>query len=198
MATGSQVEVTGLNIFPIKSCKGCRVDKITLDRYGPKGDRRLMLVDGKGRFISQRRYSSLATVAPIWKDATHSILRVSAPTMESELVVAINREGTRVETTIWEDTVMTIDQGEEAAVWFSKFLGIPGNYIRLVAAAEDVPGYTRPLAAYYPDTLKHKLPPMEIGLGDCSQLSLISNESLDDLNIRLKEQSQGHTVPLNR
>ena len=45
-------------IFPIKSCKGCKVSEIVTDAYGVVGDRRFMLVDGRGRFISQMKYQN--------------------------------------------------------------------------------------------------------------------------------------------
>ena len=197
MAEGS-ITVTGLNIFPIKSCKGCIVTEITTDSYGVVGDRRFMLIDGTGRFISQRKYPKLSQVVVKWveNDIGVKVLNITAPNM-NELIVLPVYDGGRIETTVWSDTVMTVDQGQQASDWFSKYLEIGASFIRLVAAAESSPGYTRHVSNF-PPTLKGKLPPTSVHLGDAAPVSLISNESLGDLNERLNERVNGHQVTLNR
>ena len=187
--------VTGLNIFPIKSCKGCKVQEITLDRYGVHGDRRMMLVDANSRFISQRRYPQLATISPQW--ISEDILVVSAPGMSENLHHQLLKDGPTTETTIWNDTVYTIDQGVKASLWFSAALGVPD--IRLVySPAGERAEYTRPLSMYYPQSLREKLPLQEVDLADAAPVTIVSNESLDDLNVRMSEHSGGHTVTLDR
>lgn len=192
------ITVTGLNIFPIKSCKGCKVTEITTDSYGVVGDRRFMLIDGTGRFITQRKYPKLSMVIVEWRENKDDIkvLNINAPNM-NELTVVPLYNGERTETTIWRDTVMTIDQGQEASDWFSKYLEIGASFIRLVAAAEHAPGYSR-YVSNFPPTLKGRLPPTPVHLSDAGPVSLISNESLDDLNQKLNERVKGHQVPLNR
>ena len=187
-----EVKVTGLNTFPIKSCKGCRVDSIKIDSHGVAGDRRLMLTDGTGRFITQRKYPKLALVTATWVDEGTRLL-VTSPSMPRELRVELVYEGNGTETRIWEDTVVTIDQGEEAARWFSEYLGIGANTIRLVAAPK---GFNRHVAL--PPTLQGRLPPMKVALSDVGPISLLSQESVDDLNKRLQEQCPAHTVPITR
>ena len=199
MAETRSIVVTGLNIFPIKSCKACKVTEITFDSYGVVGDRRFMLVDGGGRFISQRKFSNLSLVEVKWTEddkTTNKTLKINAPGME-ELTVVPVYEGERTETTVWSDTVMTIDQGQEASEWFSRFLGLTVGFIRLVAAAEQSPGYVRRVSNF-PPSLRGKLPPTSVHLGDAGPVSIISNESLVDLNEKLKVRTEGHSVPLNR
>lgn len=196
---GVKIVVTGLNIFPIKSCKACKVNKIGFDSHGVVGDRRFMLIDGKNRFITQRKYPTLAMVEAVWvdcKDTGKKILKINAPRMK-ELVVVPIIDGPRIETTIWEDTVMTVDQGQEACEWFSSYLEIGSNIIRLAGMAEQAPGYTRTVS-HLPPGLQGRLPPTPVVLTDRGPASIISNESLADLNLRLKERTGDHTVPLNR
>ena len=122
-------------------------------------------------------------------------MHVSSNKMDTELVVSPVLDGPRKETTIWDDTVMTIDQGDPPAEWFSKLIGI--SYIRLVASAErTTPDFHRPVSNY-PPTLMGKIPPMEMTLTDDGPISLISHESLSDLNEKYKE-VEDHEVPLNR
>ncbi|MEM8562465.1 MAG: MOSC N-terminal beta barrel domain-containing protein, partial [Pseudomonadota bacterium] len=48
------MELRGIFIYPVKSCAGTSLEQVTLDRFGPAGDRRWLVVDERGRFISQR------------------------------------------------------------------------------------------------------------------------------------------------
>ena len=67
----------------------------------------------------------------------------------------------------------------------------------MVTSAEKTSGFHR-FVTNLPDSLKGRLPPMKIALADAGPVSMISNESLSDLNERLREQSGGHEVPLTQ
>lgn len=56
--------VGALFLYPVKSAAGLAVTSIELDGRGPVGDRRLMVVDPAGRFITQRECHRLATMRP--------------------------------------------------------------------------------------------------------------------------------------
>ena len=43
--------VSALFLYPIKSCRGIRVESLQLTRRGPSLDRLFMLVDGNNKFI---------------------------------------------------------------------------------------------------------------------------------------------------
>ena len=190
--------MTGLNIFPIKSCKACKTDVVQIDSYGIVGDRRFMLVDGTRRFISQRKRPVLATVLARYDQAEAGItvLHVSAPSMGRDLVVIPVSEGERVEVTVWDDSVMAIDQSEDAAQWFSELLGLGASYIRLVASAESSGGFHRQVSNI-PPSLQAKLPHFNVPFSDAAPVSIVSEESLADLNQRILAQT-GHEISLNR
>ena len=69
------MKVTNLFIYPIKSCGGISLNQAQIT---PKGltdyeqqkiyDRQFMLVDKKGKFITQRQYPQLATIQIEIKD----------------------------------------------------------------------------------------------------------------------------------
>ena len=202
--------VTALNIFPIKSCKAVRVHEIEIDSYGVVGDRRFMLVDGNGRFVSQRKFSKLATVsARFVQEGGKRLLHVSAPGIEKELKFEPKLEGERMDVSIWESEVRAVDQGDVPAQWFNNFIGHGSMFYRLVASAESPSsssssstspssqGNFHRLVENLPPGLKERLPPMQLALADAGPVSLISEESLADLNRRLKERV-GSEVPLNR
>ncbi|MFO7846911.1 MAG: MOSC domain-containing protein, partial [Balneolaceae bacterium] len=46
--------------YPIKSLGGIRLEEATLEERGLKYDRRWMLVDKKGKFLSQRKHPKMA------------------------------------------------------------------------------------------------------------------------------------------
>ena len=203
-----EIRVTKLNYFPIKSCHGLQVKEVTVDSYGVEGDRRFMLVDGKNRFVTQRKFSKLATVHPtfVLNERGEKMLRVHAPGMETELLFPPISVGERIEADIWNDQVMVIDQGEKPAEWFSKFIGHGGTYIRLVGTAESISttggatsgqlNFNR-LVKNLPLGFKEKLPAMQLALADSAPISMVSCESLADLNIRMRERGC-EAIPLKR
>ena len=136
-------------------------------------------------------------IEPKWSEEQgKTVLRVNAPGMQ-ELVVFPVFEGERQETTVWDDSVMTIDQGQEASDWFSRYLEIGASFIRLVVSAEQNPGYSR-YVSNFPPSLRGRLPPSLVHLGDAAPVCLISNKSLADLNQKLNERVPGHMVTLDR
>ena len=200
------IRVTRLNIFPIKSCHALSVEEIQLDSYGVVNDRRFMLIDGNGRFISQRKFPKLATVHSkfVTDSKGERCLHVSASGMDRDLefVPVSSPLGERTEVGIWEDRVMVVDQGDVPAQWFSDFIGHGGTYIRLVSSAESPNSQGggnefHRAVQNLPSGLKGKLPLTEICLVDAGPVSLVSAESLADVNKRLRERSC-EDVPLNR
>lgn len=176
--------MTGLNIFPIKSCQALPVQEISIDSYGVVGDRRFMVVDASGRFISQRRFPRLATVSAVAGEGQQ--LTLSAPGMGRQLCLQPCLDGPRQECGIWESRVGVVDQGEEAAAWVSELLGDKSSYHRLVASAEQSGGFHR-LVDNLPPSLRGRLPPAPLALADAGPISLVSHESLADLNQRLRD-----------
>ena len=57
-----RVRVSEIYYYPIKSCKGIRVDEAVVVRTGFKYDRLFMLVDSKMKFISQRTFPKMALI----------------------------------------------------------------------------------------------------------------------------------------
>jgi uncharacterized protein len=172
------VTLTGLTVYPIKSARGIAVEEWEVDQFGLQYDRRWMVVDQAGEFISQRSHPRLALVTPT---IGGGVLRVDAPGMpmlETPLEPAPT-VATRVR--IWKDRCTATWLGEKAARWFSDFLGTPSN---LVHMADDT---LRPAnATYAPEGTR-------VSFADAFPFLVISEESLADLNSRLAE-----PLPMNR
>lgn len=190
--------VSGLNVFPIKSCKASKVQEIVVDSYGVVGDRRFMIVDGNNRFVSQRKFPQLATVSVVFEDGGKT-MHVTAPSVSHDLKLVPMCEGERVEVTVWESAVMVIDQGDKAASWFTELIGVGGLYCRLVASAEKESGEFVRFVTNLPPSLNGRLPPMQLALADAGPVSIISEASLVDLNRRLMERTgEAEGVPLKQ
>lgn len=166
-----------ISIYPIKSCAGFGVPEIALDRFGPSGDRRWMVVNPDGSFLTQREIPrmSLITATPLAGGLQlafgGSNLFVSRPEPD-----ALER---RVR--VWNDQVTALDAGDEVSKWLERQLGRP---VRLVFMPDD--SIRRVDGAYASEG-------ETVGFADGFPLLLISLASLEDLNGRLPE-----PVPMNR
>lgn len=56
------IRLASIHIYPMKAARAVNLDESRVEPWGLAGDRRWLLVDEDGRFISQREESSLARV----------------------------------------------------------------------------------------------------------------------------------------
>jgi uncharacterized protein YcbX len=174
------LQITALNIYPIKGCRGVPLTSVAVDRLGLEGDRRLMLVDAEGRFISQREIAALATLVPA-KAATGTVL-VTAPNSDPFEIV-IDPDGPSREVSLWgSEGIVAADQGDAAANWFSAAVGAP---CRLVAWGGKARNPIDPEYSPRADA--------ETTFTDGYPIMAALQESLDNLNRRLAE-----PVPMQR
>jgi uncharacterized protein YcbX len=173
------ITISSLIYYPIKACRGFEVDTANVERMGLQHDRRMMVVTPDGGFLTQREYPRLALVTPKLNDGT---LELTAPDYDS-IQVGIQTTGVPVSVKVWKSRgVQAIDQGEEAAQWFSDWLG---TEVRLVHIAD---GYIRRVSQEYAVQ-----PDDHTGFADGYPILLTSEEGLQDLNSRLAS-----PVPMNR
>jgi uncharacterized protein YcbX len=146
---------------------------------GLQHDRRMMVTTPEGKFLTQREYPRLALVTPTLKNGS---LELSTPEFDS-LHINIQTTGTSHPVDIWKSKgVQAIDQGEEAAQWFSDWLG---TEVRLVHVADGYKRLVNEKWAVNEDD--------HTGFADGYPILLASEEGLQDLNSRLE-----HPVPMNR
>lgn len=160
--------ITALYRYPVKSCRGMAVDEATITAYGLEYDRCWMVVDAKGRFLSQRRFPAMALIEAEPK-GDDLILR--APGMPALMVTQPAGDALAVQ--VWEHTGAARDAGDGPAAWLSGYLG---TACRLVAPD---PGFRRPVIADYARVES------EVLFADGFPFLLISEASLEDLNTRL-------------
>ena len=192
------MKVITLNVFPVKSCKAVNPNEITIDEFGVSGDRRFMLVDASGRFMSQRKCPKLATVsAKLISEDGNQLLNLSHPDVK-DFKLQPAYSGSRMEAGLWKNQVDVVDQGDEVAKWFATILGPGYEHVRLTWSAEKHGGYKQQVdEGDIPQALRGKLPSINIGLTDGAPVSLASVESLADLNSRLQPIT-GQGISLSR
>lgn len=173
------IVVSSLIYYPIKACRGFEVDTACVERMGLRDDRRMMVVTPAGEFLTQREFPRLALVTPTLREGG---LELSAPGYDS-IQLGIQTSGTPWSVTVWKSKgVHAIDQGEEAARWFSDWLGTD---VRLVHIADSYKRLVNESYAVHPDD--------HTGFADGYPILLTSEEGLQDLNTRLES-----PVPMNR
>lgn len=128
----ASVEVSGLFFYPLKSAAGISASTVMLDEFGFRNDRRWMLVDDQGQFLSQRRFPRFCLVHVMIAD---DYMQVSAPGQVTLTVNVPSSEASPRQVVVWEDTCQVADAGDTAASWFSDFLQ---QECRLVYFPDDV------------------------------------------------------------
>ncbi len=177
--------VTGLFVYPVKSMKGIPADRAVLTETGLLHDRRWMVVNDEGRFVTQRTQPRLALVETRL-EAGGVVLSVDRN--GSVYIPFESAGGAKVATQVWHDSVEAVDEGDEVADWLTGALGTRDR-LRVVRTA---PGYRRQLKQAG-----------RFGRGTTTLFAdsapfLVANEaSLEALNSDLE--SNGHApVPMNR
>lgn len=177
-----RVELAGIFNYPIKSCGGQFLEEAEITEFGIKDDRRAMIVDSGGSFITQREIPQLSQIRP---SILGDVLTLSALGEPSSVDIPLTREGINTQVRIWKDRVMAIDQGKDASDWLTGFLRKNGNRryqtetFRLVTMAEGVRRSFNQL--YIQDSA------MSVNFADGFPFLIVSEESLEELNSRLAD-----------
>ncbi|HNJ70848.1 MAG TPA: MOSC N-terminal beta barrel domain-containing protein [bacterium] len=164
------VQISDLRIYPIKSCKGFSVPSVTLDAYGFTDDRRFMIVDTSGRFVTAREVNPLLWIEP---SIESGILYMRAPGMELFATPIHLMPQSIVRVTVWEDTCEAWDCGGAPAEWLSQFLGARYRLVRMQ------PQFLRPVDRKYAVADDH------VSFADAYPALVISEASLELLNSKL-------------
>lgn len=167
--------ITALYTYPVKSCGGIAQQRLTFDARGPAYDRAWMVVDAAGGFQSLRSLPALAQVATALEAGA---LRLSAPGLPDLRVPLARPAAPTVSVVVWRDACDAVDEGDEAAAWFSQHLGRPARLVRMADS------FRRAVNPHYAPR------PASVGFADAFPALVISQASLDDLNRRLVERGK--------
>jgi uncharacterized protein YcbX len=176
--------LTGLFIYPVKSLRGIAVASAEVDELGLVGDRRFLVVDEHGRFLTQRTRPAMARMVTAL--STDQLLL----SMEGAGSIAVPRQADptarRLSVSVWSsEDLRAEDCGDEVGRWLEERLQIRCRLVRIG------PEFARPI-------LKPSARPGDrVTFADAYPFLIASEASLENLNDRLIERGE-EPVPMDR
>jgi len=173
------MKLSEINIYPIKSLGGISLAEARIEERGLRFDRRRMLVDAQGNFLTQREFPKMATLKVSLaaeglqiKDGNETLFVPFAPTSSEKIKVKV-----------WSSRCNALLYDETINEWFSAALK------------------TNCRLAFMPDESRRLVNPFyavrkfqdAVSFADGYPFLLIGEGSLADLNARLDE-----AIPMNR
>lgn len=162
------MHISELAVYPLKSARQLRQDCLEFDTQGPRHDRRWMLVDAAGKFVTQRTHPRMSLLSAVVEGEA---LRLAAPGRADFLAVREGEEALTVR--VWEDEVQAWRVSAAADAWCSDFLGMP---VRLVAMPPRGERVVSP---------QHAGPGHRTAFSDGFPILLVTQPALDALNAKL-------------
>ena len=161
-----------LFIYPLKSAQGIESNYLTYNHRGPSFDRHWMVVNAKGRFLTQRQYPSMCL---IHTQLDEGKLILNAPNQSSLAIEFSQTESSNNECVVdvWKDQVTAIDHGQEAANWISSYLNEECRIVSMPKTSE------RKVDLDFASNNE------TVSFADGFPSLVISQESLDDFNSKL-------------
>lgn len=158
-----------INVFPIKSCAPLTLDQAFVESRGLRGDRRWLVVDAEGKFVTARKHPRMVLIRVVFEGdgllleaPGKARLRLAPPTQPASLNI-----------TIWNDEVVADVADSTANDWISEYLGFPSRFVFMDENC------IRPVDSDYSHAGD------QVSFADGFPLLLISQAALDNLNSRL-------------
>ena len=166
----SDIRVSDLWIYPIKSTRGISMSRSWAEDKGLSFDRRWMLVDDQCLFVTARKDPKLLSIhVALGENALH----LSSEQMDAPLTISPRHlSGQTQQAEVWGSQVQTQGYVKEVNEWFSNLLG---KSVHLVYFGEQS---QRPTS---------RAPEHQVAFADGYPILLVSKASLDDLSTRAQQ-----------
>lgn len=168
------MNVSKLFVHPVKSLAGISVNRFAIDRFGPAGDRRWMVVNEKGHFLTQRQYAGMALIKTALNESglqgNHLTLLAADG---NQIQLSPGHVGDVITVTVWGDQCEALVAPEAVNLWMSEQLGVK---CRLVFMPEQNRRQVDTDFAEQGET---------VGFADGFPLLLTTEASLQDFNDKL-------------
>jgi uncharacterized protein len=171
--------ISSIHIYPVKSMGGIQLNESVVEMKGLQYDRRWMMIDESGRFVSQRENSELALFSIFMDTAGFKI--ILRPTGDEIIVPFLGSAGVPVKVTIWDDQCDALRYPDSLNSWFSEKLE---QKVSLVFLPEES---VRKIDSKYVED------PDMVSFADGYPLLFIGTASLLHLNNKLEKK-----IPMNR
>lgn len=163
------MHLSALFVYPVKSCAPLAQDQAMVEARGLRHDRRWMVVDPDGAFVTGRQCPRLVLLQAL---PLPQGLRLQAPGLPALEVPAPAADGPVLPVQVWKSQVQALAAGARADAWLSRFLQRP---VRLVHMDAQV---------HRAMTSSHAAG-QEVSFADGFPMLLVSQAALEALNARL-------------
>lgn len=167
----TNITLSAITLYPVKSLAGINVSSWPVTATGLQYDRKWMLIDQAGQFLSQRKLPAMALIKTVLLDE-HLVL--SAAGMEDLRLPVMPTDGDTVLSTVWHDHCNARGTSKLADEWLSDFLK---HACRLVYLPEET---VRPVDPNYAN------PSDRVAFSDGFPFLIISENSLAALNDEMR------------
>ncbi|MEO8398708.1 MAG: MOSC N-terminal beta barrel domain-containing protein [Ignavibacteriaceae bacterium] len=169
-----------INVYPIKSLGGISLSSSKVEKRGLKFDRRWMLINSNGDFMTQRQYPQMSLLQTFLSENFLEVKHKKGNLSSIKILFEIY-DGEEIEVPIWNDKCLALTVNKDFDDWLSRALNEPCRMV------------------YMPDTTerivdKNYSPEKNIvSFADSFPFLIIGEASLKDLNSKLET-----PLPMNR
>lgn len=174
------MQISSLHIYPVKSGQGISLKTADMRPRGLAYDRRLMIVDSDGQFLTQRQFPKLATLKTAFAEDQ---LMVAWPGQDALCVQATTSQ--RVDVRVWRSNLSAVAMKDALNTALSNWLEKPVTLVKMDGRSE------READPNWVDA------PSPVSFADGYPILITNRASLDALNAHILEQG-GHPVPMSR
>lgn len=175
------LRLSQINIYPVKSLDGYSPQSARVERQGLQYDRRWMITDLDGQFMTQRTHGKMALLRAtleaghlVIAEKQHEANRIAIPINQAAL--------TNCGVVVWNDTVQAAQTTPEANAWLSDFLGMSCQLVYLPETSHRAVD-----AAYNRGDDR-------VSFADGYPFLLLGEASMQELNNRLEEKGRPTAV----
>jgi uncharacterized protein len=168
------ISIKALSIYPIKSCSPVELHEARCLKYGFANDRGWAITDASGKLLTQRDDPRLALIKPTVTAEANLVLNTD--NRQQLTVLPAPTETRRRKISIWGDEREATEESSEASTWISQFLGYQCHLFRRLGLPRGSSAAAAQEAGTEPPLL----------FTDSRPVLVVSEESLNDLNERLK------------
>ena len=167
--------ISELWVYPIKSLGGISLKEAQLSPRGLQWDRRWMLLDGEGNFLTQRQHHHMALLQVSLHPEVLQVMHRQKSLPPLQIPLHIEDTGEHVMAPVWDDQMLAWYVGKLYDEWFTEALDKPCRLLYMPDESERVA------------TGKWSGRQQPVSFADAYPILLIGQGSLDELNSRLEE-----------
>ena len=160
----SDIKISGLFVYPIKSMAALPVTKLDFDRFGLTYDRRFMLIDTQNNMVTARTHPEMLQFQPVIMGDQMQICWQT-----DSIDFDVRRQSQQMQASIWSDQVACYEVNNTVSTWVSERLN---HKVKLVGMAQN---FHRQLDQRFTDSLD------QVGFADGFPILLCNQASFDQL-----------------